>query len=81
MNKIKLLVRKSNKYIAAQLADSVGRTLGSIKAKDPKAVGEHIAQIALKNKIDRIVFDRGSHRYHGQVKLLADAARAAGLKF
>lgn len=44
-------------------------------------VGEELAKIALKKKVKEVVFDRGSYRYHGLVKTLADAARKGGLKF
>lgn len=44
-------------------------------------VGELIAQKALKNKIETVVFDRGGYKYHGRVKSLADGARKDGLKF
>jgi large subunit ribosomal protein L18 len=46
-----------------------------------KVVGELVAQKAKERGITRAVFDRGGYQYHGRVKALAEAARAAGLKF
>jgi len=44
-------------------------------------VGKMIAEKALAAQITEVVFDRGGFMYHGRVKALAEAARAAGLKF
>ena len=44
-------------------------------------VGKLAAEIALKEKIEKVVFDRGGYQYHGRVKALAEGARSAGLKF
>ena len=44
-------------------------------------VGKLIAKKALEKKIEKVVFDRGSYQYHGQVKSLAQGAREGGLKF
>jgi large subunit ribosomal protein L18 len=46
-----------------------------------KAVGKTIAERAKAKGIAKVVFDRGGYLYHGRVKALADAARAAGLQF
>jgi large subunit ribosomal protein L18 len=44
-------------------------------------VGQVIAERLLAKGIAQVVFDRGGAKYHGRVRALADAARAAGLRF
>jgi large subunit ribosomal protein L18 len=44
-------------------------------------VGKLIAQKSLEKKIEKVVFDKGGYKYHGQVKALAEGAREGGLKF
>ncbi len=44
-------------------------------------VGETIARRALEKGIKKVVFDRNGFLYHGRVKSLSEAARAAGLEF
>jgi len=44
-------------------------------------VGKLIAEKALKNKIEKVIFDRGGWKYHGRIKAVADGAREGGLKF
>lgn len=88
----RLSVSTSNLHISAQVIDDIaGKTLASAydietktkgtKTEKAAAVGELIAEKALKAKISEVVFDRGGKLYHGRVKALAEAARAKGLKF
>lgn len=93
----RLAVFRSLKHIYAQIIDDVsGRTLVAASTLDPdlkgtlqstgnieaaKAVGQLIAKRALAKGIDKVVFDRGGHIYHGRVAALAEAAREAGLNF
>jgi len=86
----RLAVFRSNRFISAQLIDdSEGKTLVSAHGRafrgsqsvQARAVGEAIARAAMTSGIAAIVFDRGGYRYGGQVKVLADAARAGGLSF
>jgi large subunit ribosomal protein L18 len=44
-------------------------------------LGKLIAERAKEKGITQVVFDRGGYLYHGRVKALAEAARAAGLEF
>ena len=87
----RLCVFRSNKHIYAQLInDGNGKILASTSdLKDEKKkkmeraseIGKAIAELAKKQKIEKVVFDRGGNRYHGRVKALAESARQAGLKF
>lgn len=49
--------------------------------KSAVVLGKVAAEAALGKGIKKVVFDRGGKLYHGKVKALADAARAAGLQF
>ncbi len=60
---------------SAELKDKVAKTELSTK------VGTLIAEKGKAKGINTVVFDRGGYRYHGRVKALAEAARAAGLEF
>ncbi len=62
------------------LAKTLPQGRGSNKAA-AQIIGKALAQQALAKGITEICFDRGSYRYHGRVKALADAARETGLKF
>ena len=89
----RLSVFRSNAHIHAQVIDDVnGVTLAAASSVSLKlanggnkeaaeAVGRAIAEAALAKKIEKVVFDRGGYIYHGRIQVLADAARAAGLKF
>lgn len=57
--------------------DLRGATGGNVEAAE--RVGRAVAERALGSGVESVVFDRGGYRYHGRVRALADAARAAGL--
>ena len=81
-SKPRLTVFRSLKAIYAQVIDDTkGITLAAAFGSDPEVVGTKVAELALKKKIQAVVFDRGAYKYHGRIKSLADAARKKGLKF
>ena len=90
----RLAVYRSNANIYAQIIDDVkGVTLvsaSSIEAgfegigsnkEAAKKVGARIAEKALAQGIETVVFDRGGYIYHGRVQELAEGAREGGLEF
>ena len=92
-SKPRLSVYRSNKEIYAQLINDVdGATIASVSSRNKEikattkqeaaaAVGKSIADLAVKAGVETVAFDRNGYLYHGRVKVLAEAAREAGLKF
>jgi large subunit ribosomal protein L18 len=90
-DRARLSIFVSNKHIYAQIIDdSQGITVAAVSDRDVKvgknaeiaqSVGEKIAKLALDKGVTQVALDRGSRKYHGRIKTLADAARSAGLEF
>ena len=90
-NRVRLLIRRTNQHIYAQLIDVSDKTIcevstltsslkikyGSNKSAATK-VGQEVAKIAQKLGIEKLAFDRSSFRYHGRVAALADGVREGG---
>ena len=89
----RLCVFRSNAHIYVQIInDENAKVLISVsdldlkkskmkKTETAEEVGKLIAEKALENKIEKIVFDRGGFVFHGRIKALAEGARKGGLKF
>jgi len=85
----------SNKNMYIQFIDDMAeRTLASASTKSEaaasggknnagvaKVLGQLAAKVAKEKGIEQVVFDRGGFAYRGRIKVLAEAAREAGLKF
>lgn len=93
----RLHVFKSNAYLYTQVIDdragAVLLTASTLekefraqakgtKNKDACArLGHLLGQRLKAAKIEKVVFDRGTHPYHGRIKTLADAIREEGIQF
>lgn len=89
----RLAIYRSLNHIYAQVIDDQrGQTLVSASSTEKdlrsdtggnldaaRRIGQVIAERALAKGIEQVVFDRGGYLYHGRIKALTDAARAAGL--
>jgi large subunit ribosomal protein L18 len=89
----RLAIYRSLNHIYAQVIDDrVGQTIVSASTTEKdlrgnsggnldaaRRIGTAIAERAIAKGIEQVVFDRGGYLYHGRVKALTDAARAAGL--
>jgi large subunit ribosomal protein L18 len=88
----RLTVRRSHRHLWVQVIDDgQGRTLCAASTKAlkierggnlaaAKAVGEEIGRQIAALGVKKACFDRGGYRYHGRVKAVADAVRAAGVE-
>ncbi len=96
-HKPRLSVFRSHKHLYVQLINDLGNqtVLGCSTASSQlhaqrkqggnvaaaEQLGKFLATEAVKRGIREVVFDRGGYQYHGRVKAVAEAARAAGLQF
>ena len=91
--KPRLSVFRSNQHVFAQVIDDQKHTtivgvsenqieLKNLKKSDvAKELGKLVAKKAIAKKVSEVIFDRGSYKYHGRVKAVAEGAREGGLKF
>ena len=91
--RFRLTVFRSSRNISAQIIDDKNnKTLvsaSSIKEKNTNKkkadlsllVAESLAKKAMEKKITKIYFDRGGYKYHGRIKIFAEALRKGGLIF
>ena len=93
----RLSVLRSGQHIYAQLFTADGSKVlaaasttqadvkdGLKNGKNAEAaakVGRAIAEKAKAAGVEKVAFDRSGYRYHGRIKVLADAAREGGLQF
>ena len=91
--RFRLTVFRSSRNISAQIIDDKNnKTLvsaSSIKEKNINKkktdlsliVAEMLTKKAMEKKITKVYFDRGSYKYHGRIKIFAEALRKGGLIF
>ena len=91
----RLSVSRSSKNISAQIIDDVNKvTLVSASSLEKELrsqkknktelssiVAEALASKAKEKKITKVFFDRGTYKYHGRVKIFAEALRKNGMEF
>jgi large subunit ribosomal protein L18 len=87
----RISVFRSNRGVSAQLIDDVSaRTLAAVHWYEPelralasaertKRAGELLAERAKAAGVSEAVFDRGGYRYHGHVRVFAEAIRESGI--
>ena len=94
-DRYRLSVSRSTKNISAQIIDdkknitlasasSITKEIKSQKMNKKELsiiVAETLAKKAKDMKITKVYFDRGTYKYHGRVKLLAEELRKNGMEF
>ena len=95
IDRYRLSIFRSSKNISAQIIDdknsitlaSVTSNQKSIKNIDKtktelsSLIADKLADKAKELKINKIYFDRGIYKYHGRIKIFAEALRKKGLEF
>tara|TARA_B100001769_G_C21581491_1_gene328833 strand:- start:128 stop:481 length:354 start_codon:yes stop_codon:yes gene_type:complete len=94
-SRYRLSVSRSINNISAQIIDDVKKVtlisatsnkkdiklLKKTKSEISTIVAEMLANKAKEKKITKVYFDRGIYKYHGRVKIFAEALRKNGMEF
>ena len=94
-DRFRLSVNRTSKNISAQIIDDTKNITLAYASSDTKEiksqkknkkelsslVAEILAKKAKDMKITKVYFDRGTYKYHGRVKLLAEELRKNGMEF
>ena len=95
-DRFRLCISRSSKNISAQIIDDIKKvtllSASSIekdlksnekvnKTELSKLVAQKLAKKAQEQNIKKILFDRGSYKYHGRVKVFAETLRQNGMEF
>ena len=95
-DRFRLSVFRSSRNISAQIIDDKNKkTLIQASSQEKKffggkkmkkmefsiLLGEILAKRAKEKNISKVYFDRGSYKYHGRIKALAESLRKNGLNF
>ena len=95
IDRYRLSIFRSSKNISAQIIDDKNSiTLASVtsnqksiknidktKSELSSLIADKLADKAKELKINKIYFDRGIYKYHGRIKIFAEALRKKGLEF
>ena len=93
-NRFRLSVYRSSRNISAQIIDDKNnKTLVAASSVKEKTTDKNkksnmsiyvaglLAKKALEKKITKVYFVRGRYKYHGRIKIFAEALRKNGLSF
>lgn len=86
----RLSIYRSNRYTSIQaINDQLGVTVAAgsdykatkgTKTERAQEVATNVAELLKKTGIKAVILDRGPYRYHGRIRAIADAVRAAGVE-
>ena len=95
INKFRVSINKSLNNISAQIIDDKNnktlisatsnkknvKNLNKKKYELSELVAKDLADKAKEKKITKVYFDRGVYKYHGRIKLFAEALKKNGMEF
>lgn len=89
----RLTVFRSNKHVYIQaINDETAKVIASVsdagkaskfkgtKSERATQVAQEMGKKLAKAKVTKLMFDRGSYKYHGRVKAVAQALREGGIE-